>query len=76
MPTDEQDYSITRLQELYLEANPGASRSKARREAQKKQRELTANPGRVLGIFADPTPADAIRNLTNDRAAARRLGLA
>lgn len=76
MPTEEQDYSVTQLQAMYIEAHPDASRSRARREAQKMQRQLTANPGRILGIFADPTPSAAFRNLSNDRAAARRLGLA
>ena len=31
---------------------------------------------RILGYVSDPTPTQAVRNLANDRAAARRLGLA
>ena len=79
MPTATHEYTMTELQNLYLEVHPEASRSKARREAEKEARRHKPSPYHLLGLhdLHDPTPADAIRNITrNDLAAARRLGLA
>lgn len=75
----EYEYSITELKHLYMEVNPDASESKARREAQKEHKRRNPNPFHILGLrdMRDPTPRDAIRNITaNDQAAARRLGIA
>lgn len=72
------DYSLAQLEHMYRDVHPDAPRTEVRREAKAMRRKLNGNPARVLGIhwLPDPTPRDAIRNLTNDRAAARRLGLA
>lgn len=72
------DYTLAELENLYREAHPDAARTDVRREAKAMRRRLNGNPARVLGIswLPDPTPSAAFRNLTNDRAAARRLGLA
>ena len=77
------EYTKTQLKRLYLEANPGASESKARREAEKeyKRRNAEAKPHLILDIHSlkDPTCGEAefnLRTAANRAAAAQRLGVA
>lgn len=75
------NYSFLDLKRMYMAANPGCSESKARRAAQREFKRITPDESHVLGIahLFDETPRDAFRAIaadTNDRNAARRLGLA
>lgn len=75
------EYTETALAEMYLEANPGASKSKAQREAKKeyRRRRSEAAPHLILDIhdLKDPTCGEAeynLRRAANAQAAARRAG--
>lgn len=77
------EYTETQLAAMYLEANPGASKKKAEREAKKeyKRRHSEANPNLILDIHTlkDPTCGEAefnLRTAANRRAAERRIGVA
>lgn len=74
------EYTETQLAKMYLEVHPGASASKARREARKeyKRRRSEAAPHLILDIhdLRDPTCGEAEFNLRQERnraAAARRV---
>ena len=73
----------TEIEVELAEQYPHWTRSKVKRTAERRWREeyvpTNPSPFHILGLhdLHDPTPADAIRNITrNDLAAARRLGLA